>query len=119
MSRDATQTPTDATALAMEQVLQAEKSADLDLSRSRDRAEEILRDARNQVRRIAQRTDQRIAKLHLGYKERTEAEVQTLHGAAAGEAKREELIACDDACLQPAVDNLAARMTGEIRDQEG
>lgn len=54
---------------ALTQVIEAEKTAHMQLGTARSRAEAILQEAQDDVRRIAARTDKRIQALHGCFRE--------------------------------------------------
>lgn len=66
----------------MDQVLEAERSAQADIERAREQAREMLRRAREEVRRIEERARRRQARIHAACESRAVSYVESLRREA-------------------------------------
>jgi vacuolar-type H+-ATPase subunit H len=108
-------------AAVVERVLDAERSVEGQVRKAREEADFVVRSARARGDAIRKRADDRISRLHVAMEERIETEIARLRKefqeAENSPANDPELGAKHDA-LGRAVRRLAARMTGEIDEDD-
>lgn len=100
----------DDTVAAIERVLKAERDGVEALQRSEEQAQQMLAEARAQASNIARRADRCITRLHTGYLQKIDREVDALNAARPAHKDGDPAYGRD--ALQAAAQRIAARLTG-------
>lgn len=108
MAQHQTEQHRDPMVLAIERVLEAERSAEAGLRDCRHRKEVLISAAREQAATISRRADARISRLHTAYLNKISTEVARLSAPAL----TGNTVGADDAELAGAARRLAARLAG-------
>ena len=101
----------DETVAAIERVLKAEREGVEALRQAQERAQTLLAEARAQAASIARRADNCISRLHTGYLQKIDREIEALEAARPAPADVQDS-AYDGEVLQAAAERIAARLTG-------
>lgn len=109
MAQNRTEQHHDPTVLAMERVLEAERSADASLRACREQAETLISEARERAAIISRRTDIRISKLHGAYLNKINTEASKL--LAPESTSDAESAGLDNITLVKAAQRLATVLT--------
>lgn len=113
MARQADEHHNDPVVTAIERVLKSERDGVETLRQRAEQARQILADARSKAGAITHRAENCATKLHAGYLEKIQTEIQRLTENGAAEAGNAETAAGhDDAALIQAVRRVAATLTG-------
>ncbi|MFP4209370.1 MAG: hypothetical protein ACLFSC_12025 [Wenzhouxiangella sp.] len=97
---------------AIREVLAAEAAVRDKVEACRADLAQALADEQQRARRIEQRTDQRLARLHTHCEKRIEQKTAELRARAGADAPPEQPDDADRECLNAAVEQLAARLIG-------
>ena len=95
---------------AMNLVLEAERAAEQAIADCEQEAQEILNAAHRSARRIAERTDERLARAHMRCGALLSREIQ--HSEHTATAAQQERYRLDTATLAEIAESVAAQLTG-------
>jgi len=101
----------DPVVVAIDNVLNVEREGVQRLQRGRDRAQNLLTEARAGAAAIAKRADACIVKLHNSYLQKVERDIDTL-GRSNASTDESDRTGNDRAKVARAVERLAAKLTG-------
>ncbi|MEA2078576.1 MAG: hypothetical protein U9P00_01730 [Pseudomonadota bacterium] len=112
VSKDASAGPSDNVEQAMNRVLQAEQEAGKAIADCEYEARQILQVAQQRVKRIADRTDERIALIHMRLVRKSKAQIEALEHADRAAQHEPSVYDLDEAALAAVVQEVAAELTG-------
>ena len=119
LSKDSDAVPSDKVEQAMNRVLQAERDAEQAIADCELEARRILQAAQQRVKRIADRTDERMALIQLRLAQKVKAHSEALERADQSAQHEASLYDLDEAVLAAVVQEVAAELTGNRGSQGG
>jgi len=103
----------------MNKVLQAEREAEKAIADCEYEARNILQAAQQRVKRIADRTDARIARIQLRLAHKLKAQTKAMESADKAAQRGPSAYTLDDTALAAVVQDVAAELTGNRRSHGG
>ena len=110
MSLTDTDTSSDASKQAMQQVLKAEQEATLAVQDCHQQAKQILHLARERVRQIKDHTDERISLMHLRQQQHIDQQLKHMQHATEEKSDLQKAWKLSDKQLQQQIDELAKQL---------
>jgi len=119
LSKDSDAVPSDKVEQAMNRVLEAEREAEKAIANCEYEARQILQAAQQRVKRIADRTDERMAQIQLRLAQKIKAHADALQRADQSAQHEASLYDLDEAVLAAVVQEVAAELTGNRLSEGG
>ena len=112
VSKDSSAASSDTVEHAMNRVLQAERGAEQAIADCENEARQILQAAQQRVKRIADRTDERITLIQLRVAQKIKAHIDALERVDRSAQHEPSVYDLDKAGLAMVVQEVAAELTG-------
>ena len=118
VSKDSSAASSDTVEHAMNRVLQAERGAEQAIADCENEARQILQAAQQRVKRIADRTDERITLIQLRVAQKIKAHIDALERVDRSAQHEPSVYDLDKAGLAMVVQEVAAELTGNRRSTD-